>query len=115
MVLQDVTELRRTEAARREFVANVSHELRTPVAALKALVETLEGGALEDDPEVARDFLQRTHIEVDGLANLVNELLELARAELAAWSWRSSRASLTISCKRRWSACVHTPSRWGST
>ena len=81
VVLQDVTELRRTEAARREFVANVSHELRTPVAALKALVETLEGGALEDDPEVARDFLQRTHFEVDGLANLVNELLELARAE----------------------------------
>src|SRR5207244_9439107 len=66
---------------RREFVANVSHELRTPVAALKALVETLEGGALEDDPEVARDFLQRMHIEVDGLANLVNELLDLARAE----------------------------------
>ena len=81
VVLQDVTELRRTEAARREFVANVSHELRTPVAALKALVETLEGGALEDDPEVARDFLQRMHIEVDGLANLVNELLDLARAE----------------------------------
>ncbi|TMF04643.1 MAG: hypothetical protein E6I52_04320 [Chloroflexi bacterium] len=81
VVLQDVTELRRTEAARREFVANVSHELRTPVAARKALVETLEGRALEDDPEVARDFLQRTHIEVDGLANLVNELLELARAE----------------------------------
>lgn len=81
VVLQDVTELRRAESARREFVANVSHELRTPVAALKALVETLEGGALEDDPEIARDFLQRMHVEVDGLANLVNELLELARAE----------------------------------
>ena len=41
LVLQDVSELRRVEAARRDFVANVSHELRTPVAALKALVETL--------------------------------------------------------------------------
>jgi two-component system phosphate regulon sensor histidine kinase PhoR len=81
VVLQDVSELRRGETARREFVANVSHELRTPVAALKALVETLEGGALEDDPEVARDFLRRMHVEVDGLAHLVTELLDLARAE----------------------------------
>src|SRR5947209_19510227 len=80
VVLQDVTELRRTEAARREFVANVSHELRTPVAALKALVETLEGGAM-DDPEVGPDFLRRMHVEVDGLAQLVTELLELARVE----------------------------------
>ncbi|MGI9149667.1 MAG: sensor histidine kinase [Chloroflexota bacterium] len=80
LLLQDVTDLRRAEAARRDFVANVSHELRTPVAALKALVETLEAGAL-DDPEAGPDFLRRMHIEVDGLALLVAELLELARAE----------------------------------
>jgi two-component system phosphate regulon sensor histidine kinase PhoR len=78
--LQDVTDLRRAEAARRDFVANVSHELRTPVAALKALVETLEAGAL-DDPEAGPDFLRRMHVEVDGLAQLVAELLELARVE----------------------------------
>ena len=80
LLLQDVTDLRRAEAARRDFVANVSHELRTPVAALKALVETLEAGALED-PEAGPDFLRRMHVEVDGLAELVTELLELARAE----------------------------------
>jgi two-component system phosphate regulon sensor histidine kinase PhoR len=80
VLLQDVTDLRRAEAARRDFVANVSHELRTPVAALKALVETLEAGALED-PEAGPDFLRRMHVEVDGLAQLVAELLELARAE----------------------------------
>src|SRR5205823_7162930 len=80
VLLQDVTDLRRAEAARRDFVANVSHELRTPVAALKALVETLEAGAL-DDPEAGPDFLRRMHVEVDGLAELVLELLELARAE----------------------------------
>jgi two-component system phosphate regulon sensor histidine kinase PhoR len=80
VLLQDVTDLRRAEAARRDLVANVSHELRTPVAALKALVETLEAGAL-DDPEAGPDFLCRMHIEVDGLAELVAELLELARAE----------------------------------
>jgi two-component system phosphate regulon sensor histidine kinase PhoR len=80
VLLQDVTDLRRAETARRDFVANVSHELRTPVAALKALVESLEAGAL-NDPEAGPDFLHRMHVEVDGLAQLVNELLDLARAE----------------------------------
>lgn len=80
VLLQDVTELRRAEAARRDFVANVSHELRTPVAGLKALVETLESGAI-NDPLEGPDFLRRMHVEVDGLAQLVAELLELARIE----------------------------------
>jgi two-component system phosphate regulon sensor histidine kinase PhoR len=82
VLLQDVTELRNAEAARRDFVANVSHELRTPVASLKALVETLESGA-RDDPVARVDFLRRMHVEVDGLAHLVTELLELARANAA--------------------------------
>lgn len=80
LLLHDVTDLRRVEAARRDFVANVSHELRTPIAALKALVETLEDGAI-DDPVAGPDFLRRMHVEVDGLAHLVSELLELARVE----------------------------------
>lgn len=80
LVLHDVTELRRAESVRREFVANISHELRTPVSSLKALADTLLDGALED-PEVARDFLERMHVEIDGLAQLVAELLELARIE----------------------------------
>jgi two-component system phosphate regulon sensor histidine kinase PhoR len=80
LVLQDISELRRAELARRDFVANVSHELRTPVAALKALVETLAAGALED-PLEGPHFLQRMHVEVDRLAQLVAELLDLARAE----------------------------------
>ncbi len=80
LLLQDVTELWRLESMRREFVANVSHELRTPLASLKALVETLEAGALEDPP-AAREFLGRMHVEVEGLAQLVEELLELSRIE----------------------------------
>jgi two-component system phosphate regulon sensor histidine kinase PhoR len=80
MLLQNVTELRHAEAARRDFVANVSHELRTPVASLTALVETLEGGA-RDDPGARTEFLRRMHIEVDRLAHLVAELLQLARVE----------------------------------
>ncbi|MBI3978424.1 MAG: HAMP domain-containing protein [Chloroflexi bacterium] len=80
LLLQDVSELRKAERVRREFVANVSHELRTPLASIKAMVETLEDGALADEA-AARDFLSRIHVEVDGLAQLVQELLELARIE----------------------------------
>ncbi|MFN0073846.1 MAG: ATP-binding protein [Chloroflexota bacterium] len=80
VVLQDVSELRRTELMRRDFVANVSHELRTPVASVKAMVETLEEGAI-DDGEAARDFLARIHVEVDGLTRLIEELMELSRIE----------------------------------
>jgi two-component system phosphate regulon sensor histidine kinase PhoR len=80
LLVQDVTAIRRAETIRREFVANVSHELKTPLASIKALTETLEGGAM-DDPPAARDFLQRMHVEVDGLAQLVQELLDIARIE----------------------------------
>jgi two-component system phosphate regulon sensor histidine kinase PhoR len=77
---QDLTTVRRLETVRRDFVANVSHELRTPIASLKAMAEALEGGAL-DDPTAARDFVARMHREIDDLAQLVEELLGLARVE----------------------------------
>jgi two-component system phosphate regulon sensor histidine kinase PhoR len=93
IVFQDVTELRRAEAMRRDFVANVSHELRTPLASLRALVETLEDGAL-DDPPAAREFLGRMHGEVDGLTQMVEELLELARIESGRVRLRTGRTDL---------------------
>lgn len=80
LVLRDRTDLQRLEHVRREFVANVSHDLRTPLTSIKALVETLASGAL-DDPDVADDFLGRIDSEVDRLALLVDELLDLARLE----------------------------------
>jgi two-component system phosphate regulon sensor histidine kinase PhoR len=80
VVLRDLTELRRLEGIRRDFVANVSHELRTPLTSIRALVETLEAGALYD-PEVSSEFLSRIVSEVDRLAELVDELLDLARLE----------------------------------
>ncbi|MEA2597075.1 MAG: two-component system, OmpR family, phosphate regulon sensor histidine kinase PhoR [Thermomicrobiales bacterium] len=80
VVLRDITDLRRLESVRREFVANVSHELRTPLTSIRAVVETLEAGAI-DDPAVAGDFLRSIVGEVDRLAALVDELLDLARIE----------------------------------
>lgn len=83
LVVQDISNLRRAEQVRRDFVANVSHELRTPVASLKLLIETLLAGALEDPP-ASRKFLSRIEIEVDRLNQMVHELLELSRIESGA-------------------------------
>jgi two-component system phosphate regulon sensor histidine kinase PhoR len=83
LLLQDLTELRRLETVRRDFVANVSHELRTPIAAIKAMAETLRDGAI-DDPAAAADFLARIDEEVEGLHQIVEELLELSRLESGA-------------------------------
>jgi two-component system phosphate regulon sensor histidine kinase PhoR len=80
VVLHDISEVKRIEHMRRDFVANVSHELRTPLASIKAVLETLERGALED-PQAARDFISRADDEVERLVLLVEELLELSRIE----------------------------------
>ena len=78
--IQDLTELRRLEIIRQDFISNISHELRTPIASVKALAETLNEGAIED-PSVAKDFLSRINVEVDKLAQMVQELGELSRIE----------------------------------
>lgn len=80
LVLRDLTDVRRLESMRRDFVTNISHELRTPITSIKALAETLEDGAIEDQA-VARDFVGRIHQEAGHLAQLVEELLQLARVE----------------------------------
>jgi two-component system phosphate regulon sensor histidine kinase PhoR len=80
LLFQDLTHQRQIEHMRRDFISNVSHELRTPLAALKALTETLLGGALEDPP-AARRFLEQIETEVDSLSLMVTELLELSRIE----------------------------------
>jgi two-component system phosphate regulon sensor histidine kinase PhoR len=80
VLLHDLTAMRRLETVRRDFVSNISHELRTPLASLRAVVETLQDGAL-DDPVAAQRFLLRAEEEVDALTQLVEELLELSRIE----------------------------------
>lgn len=80
LLFQDLTRIRRLETTRQDFISNISHELRTPLAALKALTETLQSGALEDPPAAGK-FLSRMETEVDALAQMVTELLELSRIE----------------------------------
>jgi two-component system phosphate regulon sensor histidine kinase PhoR len=82
VVLHDVTELRRLETVRRDFVANVSHELKTPLQAIQGLVETvLDDGAM--DAGVRQRFLGRIGEQSARLSSLVRDLLALARIESA--------------------------------
>ncbi len=80
LLFQDLTELRNLQTTRRELIGNISHEFRTPLAGIKAMVETLRDGAV-DDKEAARDFLTRIDSEVARLTQLVAELTELSRIE----------------------------------
>ena len=80
VVLRDVTQIRRLENVRRDFVANASHELRTPVTAIKGFVETLLEGGLEDKDNAER-FLRIIHQNSDRLTALIDDILSLARIE----------------------------------
>ena len=80
VVLHDVTELRRLERVRQDFVANVSHEFKTPLTAIQGFAETLLSGALED-PRNNRRFLEIIRDHAARLAGLTDDLLKLARIE----------------------------------
>ena len=81
MVLHDITELRRLEQVRTEFVANVSHELRTPLTAIHGYLETLLAGALEEGAN-ARRFLQIVFRHTERLGRLLDDLTDLSNIEL---------------------------------
>jgi len=83
LVLHDTTELRRLERLRQEFVANVSHELKTPLSVIKACVETLLDGAIDDMQHRGR-FLERVAAQAERLHALILDLLSLARIESGA-------------------------------
>jgi len=78
VVLQDITEQKKLDDMRKEFVANVSHELRTPLTTVKSYTETLLDGAMEEK-ELAEEFLTIINSEADRMAFLVRDLLQLTR------------------------------------
>ena len=79
LLVEDLTEARRIEAVRRDFVANVSHELKTPVGALSLLSEAVMDAS--DDPEAVQRFAGRMQIEATRLTSLVQELIDLSRVQ----------------------------------
>ncbi len=105
VVLHDVTDIRRLEQIRRDFVANVSHELRTPVAAIQGFAETLLEGTLHDDPAAAEHFARVIHREAERMGRLVQDLLDLARLESAEPGLQQERLDLRESARsvaQRW-------------
>ena len=87
LVLHDVTEIRRLERVRRDFVANVSHELRTPLTTIQGFAETLLGGAL-DDPKARRKFLEIIRDHAARLGRLTDDLLKLSAIEGGSMTFR---------------------------
>jgi signal transduction histidine kinase len=95
--------LRRSDEAKKAFLADVTHELRTPLTVIKGTIETLEDGAL-DDPEGRGPLLTSMARETDRLIRLVNELLVLTRAEVGALQLNMQPLDLAILAKSR---CDH--------
>ncbi len=90
--LKDVSEIRRLERVRTDFVANASHELKTPLTALRGFAETL----LDDEPsaDVRRQFIESIHSNAIRLQHLVDDLLDLSRLE--SGGWKPDRAPMMV-------------------
>jgi signal transduction histidine kinase len=80
LVVRDVTEARRLDEIRRDFVANASHELKTPAASIQAAAETIRGAVL-DDPGVLPGFAGQLEREAERLSRIISDLLDLSRLE----------------------------------
>jgi two-component system phosphate regulon sensor histidine kinase PhoR len=93
VVFVDVTELRRLESLRRDFVANASHELRTPIAAVRSATETLRSGAL-DDPMAAIRFVDIIDRNAQRLQSLLEDMLELSKLESNEFKLKRDRVEL---------------------
>jgi PAS domain S-box-containing protein len=100
LVLHDLTELRRLESMRRDFVANVSHELKTPLTSISGYAETL----LSDtpDPETTRRFVATIAGNARRMQRLVDDLLDLARLEAGRWQPEPEPIDIATLCSETW-------------
>ena len=95
LMMRNLTEQKRAEAMRVDFVANVSHELRTPLTSLLGFVDTLQGSASEDEEARAR-FLSIMRSQAGRMANLINDLLSLSRIEMHQHKKPTDRVDLIL-------------------
>ncbi len=99
IVLFDVTEMRRLETIRRDFVANVSHELRTPIASVRSAAETLHM-AIERDPQAASQFMDIIERNARRLGDLVDDLLDLSKVEAKEFRLNPEVLDLASLCEK---------------
>jgi two-component system phosphate regulon sensor histidine kinase PhoR len=116
VIFYDLSEAKKLERMRSEFASNVSHELRTPLAAIKATLETLADGAV-DDKAVNRDFVGKAARQAQRLEDLVNDVLRLASAEESRRLGRvdrSAKAKLSEAYAQALQACDELLKRYGA-
>ena len=92
-MVEDITELRRLEQVRTDFVANVSHELKTPLTSIKGFVETLLDGAI-NNPQMAEKFLKIIMLEAERLTRLINDILSISKLESGMTETATERIQL---------------------
>jgi two-component system phosphate regulon sensor histidine kinase PhoR len=102
LVLHDLTEIRRLEAVRRDFVANVSHELKTPLTSISGYAETLLGEPA--DPETTRRFLGTILSNARRMQRLVDDLLDLSRIEAGRWQPNYTDVDVAAVARESWTA-----------
>ena len=100
LVIHDLTELRRLEAVRRDFVANVSHELKTPLTSISGYAETLVGDP--PDPETSRRFTTTILNNARRMQRLVDDLLDLSRIESGRWQPTISPVDVAAVVRESW-------------
>jgi two-component system, OmpR family, phosphate regulon sensor histidine kinase PhoR len=107
LVMHDLTELRRLEAIRRDFVANVSHELKTPLTSISGYAETLL--SLPPDPEMARVFLGTILGNARRMQRLVDDLLDLSRIESGRWQPARTEVDVSAAAHESWTEVAARP------
>ena len=104
VAIVDLTELRRLEGVRRDFVANVSHELKTPLTSIRGYAETLLADDL--DPVTKRQFLEVIQKNADRLHSIVNDLLDLSKIESGGWRPTLREVGVTELIADVWESCA---------
>ena len=107
LVIHDVTELRRLEAIRRDFVANLSHELKTPLTSISGYAETLLSDA--PDRETTRQFLTTILGNARRMQRLVDDLLDLSRIESGRWQPARTELDIPAVARESWAALAARP------
>lgn len=95
IVMDDMTELRRLESVRQEFVANVSHELKTPLSSIKAYAETLRSGAIHDQDNNVL-FVERIEEQANRLQQLIMDMLSLAKIESGQQAFETAEVLIDV-------------------
>jgi two-component system phosphate regulon sensor histidine kinase PhoR len=111
LVMHDLTEIRRLEVIRRDFVANVSHELKTPLTSISGYAETLL--SVPPDPEMARGFLETILGNARRMQRLVDDLLDLSRIEAGRWQPARTGVDVAAAARDSWTEVAARPASQG--